>query len=194
MPKRYAYPAGVPEGQTDARTSCLLGLVAVSLLSVADAGKARPPTPWTLDPDYTICTPRWVTYQGGVPLCAGKRMVFRPPASDYGIIVTEIRGFRQFGNGGSGILDFRISLYATDDSYTRNRIRFRTSDGGRHWRPLRNIRVEGEPGRKEIKFNVATGPCTWRNFTHTDPRRFGEFGNTCFPFGLLGSYYGGWGP
>ncbi len=168
----------------------LLGVITISVISV-QASHARAPTPWTLDPNYAICTPRWMIHQGQVPLCASKRMIFRTPAGEDGIIVTEIKGFWQFGNGRSGILDFRISLYATDHSYKRNRIRFRTYDGGRRWRPIRNIRVYGAPGKREIKYKVATGPCTWRNFTHHNPRRLGAFGNTCFPFGLLADYSGG---
>jgi len=179
------------------RLPCLLGLVTVSLLWLTDAGNARAPTSWTLDPNYTICTPRadWIR-NGTVPLCAGKRMIFHTPgpSGPVGLVIPETTGFWQFGNGRSGILDFRITFNPGNGSYTSNRIRFRTSDSGRHWRLLRNVRVESEPGRKEIKFKVATGPCTWRNFTHKDPRRLGGFGNTCFPFGLLGSYYGGWGP
>lgn len=170
----------------------LLGLVTVPIVSVADASYAEALRPWRLDPKYTICTSKaaWAR-DGTVPLCAGKRMIFHTPAGEDGLIVPEIRGFRQFGNGRSGILDFRISSYGTDDSYKRNRIRFRTSDGGRHWRPLRNIRVERGSDGEEIKFKVATGPCTWRNFTHKEPRQLGGFGNTCFPFGLLGDYSGG---
>lgn len=164
---------------------------------LASAGSVK----WRLDPvalpgnaGIYRCTPRWAQQEtGGRALCDGHRMIFRTPIIDP-IQAVGITGFRHFAQGKRGVVDYRIHLDWNDESnagYTTDRIRFVTSDGGRHWLPktlrrqdANETKPPGGVGTKPATDKLLpVKPCIWRNYARRYPHHpsAAAFGNTCIP-------------
>jgi hypothetical protein len=156
---------------------------------------------WHRDPKVTDgnsgvyrCTPKWArTVSGGQALCNGRRVIFRTPIIDE-VQSVSISGFRQLAQKRHGFVDYRIHLGWNSDvdvGYTTDFIRFRTTDGGRHWVPQRLRRQDlnqtkppgGAGTRPATDTRLPVKPCVWRNYARPYPHRSSAaaFGNTCIP-------------
>ena len=174
----------------------VIGIAAVATPSVLAGWRLDPPA---LPGNVGIyrCTPRWAQEEtGGRSLCHGHRVIFRTPIIGP-IERVGITGFRQFTNGKRGLLDYRIHLDWNTDAafgYTTDRIRFVTSDGGRHWLPETLRRQDANQtnppnvgSRPTTDQFPPVRPCVWRNYARRYPHHLSAagFGNTCIPRATL---------
>ena len=180
----------------------VIGCTVAALVSNAAVERAD----WTRG---GACTPAWLGSDmiGWIidPICRGRTMVFAAGTGAENGQTKRVTGFRVYPGGRRAVADWRSNFNTSPDIPLLrliDRVRFATSDGGRHWRPVRATETQivtdyipGDPNHNTA--TTTTGPealslegCVWRNWTVTRhragpgknwPKPGRVYGNVCVP-------------